>query len=298
MDVRLDTLDWSLVQAFVAVAETGSLSAAARALNASQPTLGRQIKAIETALGVVLFHRQPRGFALTEIGQSLLTLALQMRDAMGQIALAAAGQENNLAGTVRITASVFTAQYNLPPIIAKIRQEAPEISIEIVPNDATENLLFREADIAVRMFRSTQLDVVTTHLGDIQLGLYAAKAYLDRVGHPQDVRQAFDLDWVGYDRSEVILRGLREAGIEVSREWFQTRCDSHPVYWELVRSGCGLGFAQTHIADDDPLVEEIDLGVPIPGLPVWLAAHEAVRKTPRVAKVWQMLADGLRPMVS
>ena len=96
----------------------------------------------------------------------------------------------------------------------------------------------------------------------------------------------------------MIIRGLRDAGFDVTREWFKTRCDNHPVYWELIRAGCGLGFAQHHIADPDPLVEEIKTGLPIPGLPIWLAAHEAVRKTPRIARVWEMLADGLRPMVS
>jgi len=298
MDARLNTLDWSLIQAFLAVAETGSLSAAARHLNASQPTLGRQIKTLEAQLGTVLFHRQPRGLSLTEVGHSMFAPAVEMRQAMTRIGLTAAGTETSLQGTVRITASVFTAHYNLPTIVAQIRQQEPQISVEVVPNDETENLLFREADIAVRMFRSTQLDVVTTHLGDIQMGLYGAKSYLDRVGRPETIQQVMDLDWVGYDKDEIILRGMREAGIDVTREWFPTRCDSHPVYWELVKAGCGLGFAQRHIASLDPIVEEVVTGFPIPGLPIWLAAHEAVRKTPRIARVWEMLAAGLRPMVS
>ncbi|WP_420861604.1 LysR family transcriptional regulator [Algirhabdus cladophorae] len=298
MDKSFENLDWSLVQAFLAVVETGSLSAAARNLGTSQPTLGRQIKQMEQHLGLDLFQRQPRGLDLTETGQALLAPAKQMRDAMNKIALTAAGRETSLHGTVRITASLATAQYSLPPIIAKIREQEPDISIEVVPNDAADNLLFREADIAVRMFRSTQLDVVTTHLGDLKLGLYGAKTYLDRVGRPTDFQDIFDLDWVGYDRSEMIIRGMRDAGYEVSREWFKTRCDNQTVYWELIRNGCGLGFAQVHVAQSDPLVEEVITGLPIPGLPIWLAAHEAVRKTPRISRVWDMLAAGLKPMLS
>jgi DNA-binding transcriptional LysR family regulator len=280
VDKRIDSLDWSLIQAFLAVAETGSLSGAARALNASQPTLGRQIKTIETTLGAVLFHRQPRGLSLTETGQSMIAPALQMREAMHKITLTAAGRETSLQGTVRITASLFTAQYNLPSIIAKIREAEPEISIELAPNDESDNLLFREADIAVRMFRSTQLDVVTTHLGDIQLGLYAATSYLDRVGRTDSIPEIMQMDWVGYDRAEMVVRGMRDAGFDVTREWFKTRCDNHPVYWELIRAGCGLEFAQNHVAANDPLVEQVATGMPIPGLPIWLAAHEAVRKPP------------------
>jgi len=154
MDKHLASLDWSLIQSFLAVAEEGSLSAAARRLGASQPTLGRQIQQIETQPGLSLFHRQPRGLKLTPVGETLLEPAKTMQLAMGQIALTAAGQEQDIKGTVRITASIFVAQNFLP-----------QISIDLVASDTSENLLFREADIALRMYRPEQLDVVTRHLG-------------------------------------------------------------------------------------------------------------------------------------
>lgn len=168
---KLPSLDWSLVQAFLAVAETGSLSAAARLLGTSQPTLGRQIKQIEQQLGAELFHRQPRGLALTDIGAALVQPASVMRDAVQRIALTAAGRQASLAGTVRITASVSTSALHLPPIIAGIRKLEPQIAIELVPSDDSRNLLYREADIAVRMYRPTQLDLVTQHIGDIELAV-------------------------------------------------------------------------------------------------------------------------------
>ena len=132
MDRRIESFDWALVQAFLAVAEAGSLSGAARVLGTSQPTLGRQIKAIETQLGAELFRRQPRGFALTKTGAALVAPAQAMRDAVRQIALTAAGQQEQLEGTVRITASVATLVIYLPPVIAHIRNLEPDIAIELV----------------------------------------------------------------------------------------------------------------------------------------------------------------------
>ena len=135
MDAPLAALDWSLVQAFLAVAEEGSLSGAARALGASQPTLGRQIRAIERQLGADLFHRRPRGLEPTATGAALIGPARAMRDAVQQIALTAAGREARMAGTVRITASVAMSMHHLPRIVAAIRAAEPEIRIELVPSD-------------------------------------------------------------------------------------------------------------------------------------------------------------------
>lgn len=295
----LSSLDWSLLQSFLAVAEEGSLSGAARKLGASQPTLGRQIKQIEDQLGVTLFHRQPRGLSITEIGAELLAPARVMRDAAMQVSLTAAGREQQTTGTVRITASVFVSYFILPPIIAKIRSTYPEISIDLLPNDASENLLFREADIALRMYRPTQLDIITRHLCDLPLGMFASTQYLNRKGRPQSVDDILkDHDLVGYDRDEQILRGMRQLGLQAQRDWFQTRCDESVIYWELVREGCGIGFSQIHVGLRDPDIEQILPEVPIPPLPVWLTAHQAMQQTPRIRRVWDMLAREIPAFIS
>lgn len=297
MDKPLSSLDWSLVQAFLAVAEDGSLSAAARRLGTSQPTLGRQIKLIEAQLGAELFHRQPRGFALTGTGAALVASARAMRDAVQQIALTAAGQQAQLKGSVRITASVAASVAHLPAIIAHIRQLEPEIAIDLVPSDASHNLLYREADIAVRMYRPTQLDLVTQYLGEIPLHAYAAKTYLAERGHPARIADLIDHEFVGFDANPAMIAGFRDAGLEVTRDFFRTRCDDPTVYWELVRAGCGIGIAQDVIGDPDPLLDRISVGLPLPTLPVWLTAHEAMRQTPRIRRVWELLAEGLRGVV-
>ncbi len=288
-------LDWSLVQAFLAVAETGSLSAAARALGRSQPTLGRQVRALETQLGGALFRRQPRGLDLTETGQALLSPARQMREAAGVMALAAAGRAERLEGIVRITASVAVSVWHLPPILAAIRQAEPRITLDIVPSDRSSNLLYREADIAIRMYRPTQQDLVTRHLGDTAIGAFAAKSYLARRGIPRSAADLATHDLIGQDRETQLIDGMRAAGVPVRREDFALRCDDVATLWELIRAGCGIGFAQRSLGLRDPLLQEIDLGQPLPTLPVWLTAHEVMRQTPRIRRIWDLLATALVP---
>lgn len=293
---NVNRLDWSLLEAFLTVAETGSLSAAARRLRASQPTLGRQIKALEAQLGAEVFHRQPKGLEVTELGARLIAPVRAMREASNQVTLAAAGQQTGMRGTVRITASMATAVAHLPAIIAQIRAAEPEISIELVPSNDTSNLLYREADIALRMYRPTQLDLVTRHLGDLELGVYAAHSYLDRRGLPT-AETLMDHDFVGFDAETGIIDGFRQGGITVTRDFFTVRCDDNPAYWALVRAGCGIGFGQVAMGDQAPEVLRLDLGLPLPRLPVWLTAHESMRQTPRIRRVWDMLADGMAPLL-
>lgn len=297
MEKRLTPFDWSLVQAFLAVAEEGSLSAAARSIGASQPTLGRQVHALETQLGAELFLRRARGYELTETGAALVAPARAMREAVGQMALTAAGRAAQLDGTVRITASDVMSAYHLPPILARLREAEPQIAIELYPSDNTSNLLYREADIAIRMYRPSQLDLVTRHLGDLSLSVFASKSYLKRRGRPRSKEDILEHDFVGYDQDSAIIEGFLAVGLPVTRDFFKMRCDDNIANWALVRGGCGIGFGQTMIGRADPEMEEIDLGFPLPVLPVWLTAHEAMRQTPRIRRVWDMLAEELRQII-
>lgn len=293
MDKTLTHLDWSKVQAFVAVAETGSLSAAARELGASQPTLGRQIKSLEEELEVALFRRQARGLTLTENGAALLVPARAMRDAARAMSLTAAGRAERMAGTVRITASLTVSMHLLPQIISKLRRLEPEIQIELVASDTSENLLFREADIALRMYRPDQLDVVTKYVGSFALGLFAAKHVAPTIGPINDMDDLLACNLVGYDRDERILRGMRDRGITIDRTDFETRCDDQNIYMELVRAGCGIGFAPVIVAQQTDDLVQVAPELDLPILPCWLTAHETMRQTPRIRRVWDILAQEL-----
>lgn len=283
--------DWSLLRSFLAVAESGSLSGAARVLGLSQPTLGRHITETETALKLTLFTRTARGLALSVAGTALLPHAQAMQEAAQALSLAAAGRDADMSGTVRITASQIMATYILPAMLADLRMREPQIEIELVPSDTSENLLFREADIAVRMYRPTQLDLITQHLIDLPLGLYAAKTYLNRVGRPTTHDEVLVRDLIGFDRSDQMLRMLQALGITRTRNDFPLRCDDQVVYWNLVRAGCGIGGMQCLVGDADPLVERVAPFVALPALPVWLTAAEALRQTPRIRRVFDYLVE-------
>ena len=289
--------DWTLYRSFLTVAEEGSLSGAARALGLSQPTLGRHIAELEASLAVELFIRGTHGLALTEAGEDMVPAALQMRDAAAAMALMAASRDSALRGTVRLTASRVVSHHILPPILADLRQKEPGIEIELVPSDSTENLLFREADIALRMYRPTQLDVVTRHLCDLPMALYAAKSYLDRRGRPTSLQALKRFDIVGMDRSDLHLQMMAFLGLTLKREDFSVRCDDQVVYWNLVRAGCGIGAAQCVIGDADPLVERLPL-LDLPALPVWLTAPQVLRQAPRVRYVLDHLAVAFRQIAA
>jgi DNA-binding transcriptional LysR family regulator len=295
----MDSPDWTLTRSFLAVAETGSLSAAARRLGLSQPTLGRHIAEMEARTGLSLFARQPRGLAPTEAALTLLPHARAMAEAAAHLSLAAAGRDPALTGTVRLTASRIFAHHLLPPVLADLRRAEPGIEIELVPSDISENLLYRQADIALRMYRPTQDGTFARHVADLPVALYAARSFLDRHGRPTSTEELLALDFVGFDRDDLILRMMAGFGLHRRREDFPVRCDDQVVYWNLVRAGLGLGGAQCAIGDADPLVERCAPFVALPPLPLWMAAPEALRHTPRIRRVWDFLSHrlaALRPM--
>ena len=291
-------MDWTLTRSFLAVADGGSLSAAARQLGLSQPTVGRHIAELEAQLAMPLFQRAPRGLIPTEAAVDLLPHARAMRDAAARLHLAAAGRAEALAGPVRLTASRIVSHYLLPPMIAALRLAEPGIEIELVASDNTENLLFHEADIALRMYRPTQLDIIALHLRDLPTAIYAANTYLDRRGLPATMADLAQHDILGFDRSDMILRLMRGMGVTVQREDFPIRCDDQIVYWNLVRAGCGLGGMQCLIGDADPAVSRAAPFLPLPDLPLWLAAPQALRQTPRIRRVFDFLTAAFRALPS
>ncbi|MCF6272206.1 MAG: LysR family transcriptional regulator [Rhodobacteraceae bacterium] len=293
---KLQNLDWALLQAFTAVAGAGSLSAAARQLGHSQPTLGRQIRACEAALGSSLFTRQPRGLVLNEAGLALYPAAKEMQEAARRLSLIAAGQSQSLKGTVRITAPKAFSHYCLPPILIAIRRAEPDIQLELVPTDSTENLLFREADIAIRMYRPTQEGVIAQKLGEIKTALFAHESYLARRGTPRDFADITRHDMVGFDRKTLIIDAMKALGIIRQREDFPLRCDDQATYWELVKAGGGIGAIQFRLGQAAAGMVQVLPDLPLENLPVWLVAAKALRQTPRIRRVYDLLASAITPL--
>lgn len=286
-------IDWTLWRAFLAVVDTGSLSAAAMETGATQPTLSRHIQELEQRLNVSLFRRVPRGLEPTEAALGLIDDARRMGDAAQALTLKAAGRTEAIGGTVRVAASVVVSNLVLPPMIAALRQVEPGIQIEIVASDEAQNLLRRDADIAIRMFEPTQKSLIARKIGESPLGLFATQAYLARHGRPQKLEDILTHDVLGFDRNELIIKGYAAHGHVVPREHFPIRVDDQMVYWHLLCAGAGLGFAQAVIAEAAGL-ERIDIGMYVPPLPVWLVMHEELRTQPRARRVADFLAERLR----
>ncbi len=223
----------------------------------------------------------------------ILPAATQMQEAARRVALLAAGEAPDASGRVRLTASVFVTTHILPPILAQIRAAHPKIALDVVASDTTENLLFHEADIALRMYRPTQLDMITRHLGVLPLGLYASRAYAEAHGVPESLDDLRDHGMVGYDRDDRIIRAIREMGMPVTRNWFTTTTDDQVAYWNFVLAGCGVGVGQRVVAERTEGIVRVLPELELPSLPVWLTAHQRLRHQPRVAAVWEMLAEGV-----
>lgn len=291
-------LDWHLVRVFLTVVESGSLTAAAGQLSASQSTLSRKIDELEIELGVALFERTARGLRLTTAGESLLEPARRMRQAAQAVSLTALGQTQQLHGTVRVTASEMTAAYLLPGPIRHIRSMHPEIQIELVVSNRVESLLERQADIALRHTEVEQQDLIARRLGQLELGAYAHRDYLAQAGGAVDPGQLARYDWIGYDTSDALLRGFSQAGNPVTREFFNLRCDNHIVGWQLALAGAGICVAPRIVADCAPAVQLALPATTIAPLPLWLVSHRELRHAPRIQAVFALLGDSLQAMLA
>ncbi|AMY02691.1 LysR family transcriptional regulator [Mesorhizobium ciceri] len=287
-------IDWNLIKSFVTVAESGSLSAAARKLSASQPTLGRHIGELEQALGVTLFRRGRHGYELTEAGSTLFERGKAVSEQASAFSLLALGSVEAIEGTVRIAASEVVAAYVLPEMTMRLGIEEPGIEVEIVASNQVENLLRRDADIAIRMVKPAQNELMARKVCDIELCACAAKSYLDRRGRPLKPADLVDHDLVGFDRGDEIIRGFTRHGIPVTRSSFRFRADNQIVLWEAVRAGNGIGLGQEPLADRDPLIEKVLPDLPLPVLPVWLAMHRDVRTSVRIRRVVDFLHEELK----
>lgn len=166
MDWRAIRFDWNHARAFFVSAEEGSFSAAGRALGIAQPTIGRQVAALEEELGVALFQRVGHRLELTTAGLDLMEHVRAMSGAATHVSLAATRQSHAVEGTVCVTASELVAAHLLPPVVARLRRDHPGVELEIVASNAVRDLRRREADIAVRNFTPTQPDLVAKKLRD------------------------------------------------------------------------------------------------------------------------------------
>jgi DNA-binding transcriptional LysR family regulator len=281
--------DWETFRSFLAVMTEGSLSAAARKLALTQPTIGRHIDQLEAALALSLFSRSQSGLIPTQAARELLPHAQAMASAAEALVRASSGAEAEERGTVRLTASVMIGGVVLPSILAAFREKHPGIAIELVLSDLTQDLLRRDADIAVRMVRPKQEALVAKKIGRIALGLFAHRRYLERHGTPKSFDDISCHSLIGFDRETAAMRALRGLGLTLTRDMFALRCDADLAQLAALRAGFGLGVCQLGIARREPDLVQVLSGAFKYELDMWLVMHKDLRNTRRVRLLFNHL---------
>ena len=293
MDWRSINFDWNRARAFLVTAEEGSLSAAARALNMTQPTLGRQVAALEQELDVSLFERAGRGLELTPAGLSLLEHVRDMGDAAIQFSLGASGRSESLEGSVCISATEATAAFQLPRIIQKLRHQEPGIEIELIASNSTSDLKRREADIAIRAFQPTQPDLIVRKLKSMPVRLYATRSYLESLEDTEKIGDFSQAAFIGFDRSDQYLNGLNERGLNLTQQNFPVITENHLVHWEMVKQGIGIGIMPEDIGDSESGLVRAKADFEPILIDMWLVAHRELKTSRRIRVVFDFLFDEL-----
>lgn len=285
--------NWNLIKSFLLVVDAGSLSAASKSSGISQPTLSRHMDELEASLGVVLFVRGRRGALPTDAAIAIMDHAREIHSATRALSLSATGKSEELRGTVRITASQMVASYILPEIIAALMDVSPEVEIELVATDEVESLSEREADIAVRMVRPQQPNLVARKVNEIMLGSYAHKSYINRYGSLEKATELLHHRVIGYDKDHRIISAMNAMGIAVDRSNFRLRSDDQIACWHALCAGIGVGFAPNYLARKNPDLIAVGKEFPIPTLPVWLVTHREIKTSRRIRMVFDFLVEEL-----
>jgi len=285
--------NWEWYRSFVAVLETGSLSAAGRALGMTQPTVGRHVDSLEAALRLKLFTRSFDGFAPTDAALELKPYAASLAATAAALRRVATSHGDGVRGTVRLTASEIVSCEVLPPILADLRDAHPELVVELVPSNKVENLLRRDADIAVRMVAPSQDALVARRVATIEVGLHAHRRYLERHGTPRALDELARHALIGWDTETEYIRRFQERFPQITRESFALRTDSDVAQLSAIRAGLGVGFCQARLAARDPGMVRLFKSAIALHLETWVAMHADLRDSPRCAVTFAALADGL-----
>ncbi len=284
---------WELYRTLLAVVREGSLSGAARALGLTQPTVGRHIDALEAALGAALFTRSQGGLTPTDGALALVPHAEAMESASAALVRAASGEAEEARGTVRVTASEVIGVEVLPGILASFREAHPRIDIEVLLSNRVENLLRRDADIAVRMARPEQDALIAKKIGEIPVLLYAHRRYVERHGLPASIDDIEGHTLIGYDNPPAYMRRRLDEGYPAAKDAFGIKTDNEVAQLAMVRAGVGIGGAQMQLAmHDADLVPVMHNTIRFP-MEVWLVMHEDLKMSRRVRLLFDHLVEHL-----
>lgn len=284
---------WDFYRTFLSVVREGSFSAASRQLGLTQPTVGRQIETLEAQLGTNLFIRSPRGLIPTPAGRELVPQAEAMAFAAAALRRVSSGSVKGETGTVRVTVSEFMGTEILPPMLAKFCGQYPAIELELTLSNRNEDLLRRDADIAVRMARPIQKALIARRIGEMKMGLFAHRKYIEAFGVPRSFDEVSNHRAIGFDRD---MHVMQTAGRSTAHLWpkrFNFRCDNVAAQMAAMRAGVGIAVCEPQIAARDRnLVRVLPDSFSI-RREMWLAMHKDAKSTRRVRLLFDHLAQEL-----
>ena len=285
--------DWNQLRAFLETAETGSLSAAARKLGLTQPTLSRQVAAIEERLGVTLFERVGNAMALTPTGLDLLEHARAMGSASVALGLAATGRSEAVGGVVSVSATDVVAAHLVAPLVRQLREQEPGIVVEVIASDGMSDLLRREADIAIRHVKPEQPDLIARLIREAKAGYYASEDWIKTYGNPRTAQEAANLPFVGSDRGGRYLSYMQNQGLQLTEANFSCYAENTLAHYSLVQMGLGIGAMMIEIARGTPGIVRVLEDVPPVRFPLWLVTHRELRTSRPIRVVFEALSQSL-----
>jgi len=289
----MKTLPWDLIQNFLVIAKAGSLSKAALELNTSQPTLSRQMAALEKHIESTLFDRSTQGLKLTEVGIKLIENSEAMQNNAEQFYRIASGENISLSGSIRISANEIIGLYYLPKIISQFNQKYPELTVEIEISNKETSLNKRDADIALRMFRPTQPDLITKRLADIELNFVASKNYLKRHREPKSLHDAIEHKLIGYDRNTLFIDAIKQLKWPFDASNFKNKTDFLPLQIELARQGAGITITHKNLLNRFSDLQVILTDVKIPAIEFWQVCHADVHHNRKIRVMMDFLSEKL-----
>ena len=285
-------INWDDLKYFLAMAEEGSLSAAARKLKVSQPTLSRRLVSLEEDVGSDIFVRTRSGLEMTPIGERLLDHARHMRDDVYSIERAITGHDSSLKGTVVISCvEMLGADWLVEKTLA-FRRQYPGITVDIKVENTTSDLLRREADIAVRMFRPVQNDLIAKRVANMKYGYYATKQYLEEFGIPKSLK---DLD--GHEfilpHDEILAHTSKYSGRDQhpNEGNIAFRSNSLISLESAVKNGYGIGAYSCLRAQNNPNLVRLFGDLTVYASDIWLVSHAELRRSARIRAMFDFLSE-------
>ncbi|MGF1680178.1 LysR family transcriptional regulator [Photobacterium minamisatsumaniensis] len=288
----MNRMEWDSIRIFLAVVEAGSMSAAAQVLGMSQPTVSRQVLALEEKVGFNLFDRSCTGLTLTSMGEGLLETARQTASGaeafLRQVNACTLSQE----GHVRLAVSEMAGFYFLPKALKAFHQQYPSIEVEILVDNQGVNLNKREADLLISLHKSEQPDMVVSHLHQEPLGFFAHREYLLEAGIPNSLRELHDNEFnlIGYDQLDYYQKSAKVIGYTVTKSQFSFRTDSHKMQIELARAKAGIAVVFKSVAKQYPELVSVLPNASIPDVQWWLVSHRDVHINPRIRYLMEFLS--------